>query len=511
MTTAVRTNLDPPLADSPSRLRLRGEGLVWTATVAAIAALAFLIRLGFLLRGGGLLGTGGYDDGVYYGAADALVHGLLPYRDFLFIEPPTILVAIAPFAWWGTLSGDQGGFELARVAFMVVGGLNAGLIAVLARRFGRIAGVVGGVCYAIFFPAAYSERSTLLEPLATTLILLSLLILRRSWSPPWVGAVLAGAVGGAAIGFKIWYIVPLAVIVAFQPRRRLLFLAGVVVAGLLVYLPFFVTAPARMWRQVVQDQLGRPGPTSFLFALKQRLIGISGAPTLHGVLAPLTPTWIAGVVLLGVLVLGIAASTVEGAQVYPALTLAALAVLLASPSYFTHYVALIAPPAAVTVGIGTARLVAFLPRAPARIAAAVALIGVVALINLDRDTEPIGARVPIAALGPATTAVSGCVTTDDPTLLASLDVLSRDLSRRCRFWPDVTGYTYDRDGVTADGRELPRAQNLRWQRDVVAYLRSGDALILNRPATGLSAASRAVLQRGRVVARAQGYVLRATP
>ena len=47
-----------------------------------------------------MYGLGNYDDGVYYSAATALVHGQLPYRDFLLLQPPGIAVLLAPFARW---------------------------------------------------------------------------------------------------------------------------------------------------------------------------------------------------------------------------------------------------------------------------------------------------------------------------------------------------------------------------------------------------------------------------
>ncbi|HEY8317229.1 MAG TPA: hypothetical protein VIG76_00205 [Amnibacterium sp.] len=494
--------------------RLRGLGpreSAWILVVAVIAVVAFLVRLGLMLRGGGLLGEAGYDDSVYFSGAAALVHGRFPYRDFLFIQPPSILVALAPFAWLGTLISDARAFELARLAFMAIGAVNAVLAALLARRFGRIAGAVAGFSYAIFFPAAYSEHSTLLEPLASTLILLSLLLLGAAWSRPRLGVLIAGVVGGLSLGFKVWYVVPLAVIVVFQPGRRLLYLAGVVIAGLLAYLPFFVLAPSTMWQQVVLDQLGRPGPHSLVSALKQRLVGMSGVPTLHGALAPFTPVVFGAVVLLAVIVLGAAACTVPGARVYPALTAAGAAVILASPSYFLHYVALVAPPAAVTVGIGAGRLARLLPKPSFRIAAAVVLIALIVVANVKRDTGGVGARLPVAALRPAALAVKGCVTTDDPTGVIALDTLSRDLSHGCAFRPDVTGYTYDRDRFRVNGVEVSRPDNPRWQRDVLQYLRSGEATFVFRPLTGLSAASRAVLERGQVLAEHGKYVLRTTP
>jgi hypothetical protein len=63
----------------------------------------------------------------------------------------------------------------------------------------------------------------------------------------------------------------------------------------------------------------------------------------------------------------------------------------------------------------------------------------------------------------------------------------------------VTGWTYDRDRMVRNGRVVPRVANPRWQQDVMRYLLSGRYVILNRPATGLSAANRRLIHRLPVV------------
>ena len=42
-----------------------------------------------------------YDDGVYLGAAIRFVSGVLPYRDFVFVQPPGIVVLMSPVALLG--------------------------------------------------------------------------------------------------------------------------------------------------------------------------------------------------------------------------------------------------------------------------------------------------------------------------------------------------------------------------------------------------------------------------
>src|SRR5690348_5673375 len=87
---------------------------------AGVFAVAFLARLVPLLRGGGLTGLNHYDDGVNYGGALGLVHGKLPYRDFLWLHPPGIQLALAPFAASSYLIGEPASFVFARLAWIVL-------------------------------------------------------------------------------------------------------------------------------------------------------------------------------------------------------------------------------------------------------------------------------------------------------------------------------------------------------------------------------------------------------
>ena len=84
-----------------------------------------------------------------------------------------------------------------------------------------------------------------------------------------------------------------------------------------------------------------------------------------------------------------------------------------------------------------------------------------------------------------------CVTSDSPMLLIRMNILSRDLERHCEVWVDVSGTVLGPDAMTAgaDHRSVPPQDNTRWQRDVMSYLLSGDATMVVRPETGLSAAS----------------------
>jgi hypothetical protein len=141
--------------------------------------------------------------------------------------------------------------------------------------------------------------------------------------------------------------------------------------------------------------------------------------------------------------------------------------------------------------------------------AALLLVAVASLnlraVEVARPSSPI----PTSALRPAARAVHGCVMGDDQQVLAALDVLSRDLARGCRLWPDVTGWTLDRDGGPVGGRPVPRSENDAWQNDVTRYLLSGDAVIVHRAATRLDSDSSRLVRSGRVLAHAGTWTLHA--
>src|SRR3954467_6124813 len=99
-----------------------------------IALLAFAARLLPTLHGGGLGGIDDYDEGVYFAGAQALTAGRLPYRDFVLLHPPGIILLLTPFAMLARILSDHRAFEIARLTFMALGSINAVLTAAVARR-----------------------------------------------------------------------------------------------------------------------------------------------------------------------------------------------------------------------------------------------------------------------------------------------------------------------------------------------------------------------------------------
>jgi hypothetical protein len=472
--------------------------------IAAVVLVAFAVRLRLLTDGAAIAASDGYDDGVYYAAADALIHGRLPYRDFLLLHPPGITIALAPFAAIGALFGDAVGVALGRLAFVGIGAMNAGLVAVVAARHSRRAALVAGGCAAVFFPLAYAERSTLLEPLGSALLLWAVLVAWRAGERR--GSLVAGLVAGLAVDVKIWSVVPVVLLGLIGVRRRRLFFGGAVLSAGVVALPFLAADPVAMIREVLLDQVGRPESIARSHSTVHRLVVLGSDPKTTPHLAAL----LAAAVLLLVAIAAVGAWRVRWARTFVVTAAASGAVVLISPSFFPHYVGFVAPWMMLVLGVGAAELTR--PIRPKALAAVVLLVPLIAVtaVNGRADLRTRVPPQPVAAVRAALAGRNGCVLSDDPGLLADIGRLTPDLRLGCPLWPDVTGWTYDRDRLEVDGHAVSRPRNGRWQGDVVQYLTSGDTVILARRGTGLSAASLQELEEHRLIARAGSVRVYAT-
>jgi hypothetical protein len=479
-----------------------------------IACLALATRIVYGVRHGGPVFAHGYDSGVYYAAADALVHGRVPYRDFLFIESPGITVVVAPFAFLGSITHDWIGYGTANVFFTAIGAASSGMVAVVLRRFGLPAAILGGVFYAVTDSAVASEQFIKLEPVATLLILIALALLGDVYSPTRTRRTLvAGLLLGFACGFKIWYIVPAVVVLASLPgaRRRLRLLIGGVCGATAIMLPFFVAAPGAMFREVVLDQLGRGRAGISLIGRLHDMLGEPAVPHTVTRLVGLTVGEITGGLAVLAAIGVILAVQKRSARLYVWLLLSGVFVLLAAPSFFPYYTSLTTAPLALVLGVAFARLASLLSTRRNRLALTASALAGLAMLNLPGQWHASGDTHPSLGMRRAVEAVPGCVVSDDPEILATTGVLSRDLEAGCVVWPDVTGWTYDADNGMHDGIYTPRVENRAWQQRITAYLTSGDAVIPYRSETGLDAHSKAVVTAGPALFRDGKWVLYATP
>src|SRR5262249_49981655 len=82
----------------------QAPALLTTATMLAVG-----LRIYALPRPGYLFGVSEYDDGTDFGSAIRLVHGAVPYHDFIMVQPPGITLIMYPVALitkgMGTITG----------------------------------------------------------------------------------------------------------------------------------------------------------------------------------------------------------------------------------------------------------------------------------------------------------------------------------------------------------------------------------------------------------------------
>ncbi|WP_375502266.1 hypothetical protein [uncultured Jatrophihabitans sp.] len=148
----------------------------------AVFVLALAARLAVVLRHGGLHGDYGYDAGVYFAGGDAFAHGRLPYRDFVLLHPPGLMLVLTPFAELTRVVSDESAFTVTVLAVTVLGGVNAVLVMRVVRRLGLgpRAATVAGLFYALWFGAVGSEFLIKLEPVGNLFFLLGLLAALRA-------------------------------------------------------------------------------------------------------------------------------------------------------------------------------------------------------------------------------------------------------------------------------------------------------------------------------------------
>lgn len=473
---------------------------------------ALVLRLGVVLVSrGGAFGAFAYDPSVYYASADALIHGRMPYADFVLLHPPALTLALVPFAALGRLTTDHTGFVAANTAFAVLGALCAAMLVRVGRQGGLPvrAAMLGGAFYAVWYGSIGAEISTRLEPLGNAAFLLGLVLLTRTGGVPGRRDLLfAGAAFGVAASVKIWWVVPVALVIGWQVLRRpgrragALVACGAVAAVTVVCGPFLLASPGPMWRMVIADQLGRHASTGPRLARILDMVSLSKAAA-HG--PQLVAAAVVVVIVAAVVLIGAAAWRVRPCRLFVAIAGAQFVVLLAAPIYFSYYSDFLAPAASLVIAAAAAGAAG--PLARAAQAAAVTSVAVTAAATGGAILGP--ARIIVSPFpgGALARGVRGghCVMADSPMALIAMDALSRDLANGCRNWVDVSGRTYDVDAPV--GRFRSRPHNRRWQVDVERYLLSGDAVILIRPTTGLSGPTRRAVTSLRPLVTSHGITV----
>jgi alpha-1,2-mannosyltransferase len=393
-----------------------------TRTVIAVGALiAAAVTLYQLSRPGALFGATA-DISVYLGGSIRLVHGALPYRDFVYVEPPGFVLLATPFALLSELIGTRDALAILRLVTPVVAVVSVVLVGRLVRRRGVAPTLIACAVMALFPAQLYALHSVLLEPVLELCWLWGATLVFDGDGFAGPGRLAGGgAVFGFAVSVKLSALIPLLVVLVMclpQLRRRAgPFAAGAVAGCAMPTLPFLVLAPAAMYRDVVATQLGRI-PASGRVPLPIRLGDMTGASAFV--------SGAAAAIAVAIAVAGLIAAAFILSRRRPAPfewfalgSIAALAVAQLVPGqYYPHYPAVLAPFLAVLLAVSFGRIGD--RRAPAlslAIAAggvAVLLAGQIAYLRGVSTPDVAGAVDSIVPAG-------GCAVSDAPRNLVTAD------------------------------------------------------------------------------------------
>jgi hypothetical protein len=225
-----------------------------------------------------------YDSGVYFAASLHFATGVIPYKDFAFVNPPGIVLLMSPLAFLSRLIGSHDGFILARIVTSFVTALNASLLAWLVRHRGRLAMVVAGFGLALLPVAFLVSSAVKIDPYSILFVLLGTVIILSYDHAPGAPSTRNLIVGGVLLGFagdiKLWGVFPfIALLICLAPRVRLrtFIVVGSAAIGFVVpSLPFFLLAPRSFISQVFTEQLFQKYNPTVSQGVLWRLVDLTG-------------------------------------------------------------------------------------------------------------------------------------------------------------------------------------------------------------------------------------------
>lgn len=361
--------------DAPSVPQRRRIPSLGTIGLIFVALCAFGTGSGIvfhnLATGHALFGLTEYDDGVYFGTAMHFVAGQLPYRSFVFVQPPGIAILLAPVALIVGPGDPRLGLAIARVLTGTFVGLDALLIVIILRHKGLIAAFTGGMLFAIYPPGYSADRTLMLEPFYVFFCLLSVaLAFREGKLASDRRLFYAGLALGFAGAIKLFagaIVAAFFVVLIWRHRRALRQLAIGAFFGFVVpCLPFFIGAPHGFIQDVFGSQLGRTTaiPTPFWKRIAT-LVGLMNVATPSDL--PLNASsplpWIGASLLTVISVMGTAipalrrrATTLTWFAFFGAWL--AFAMVCVPQQFYTHYASLSVAFFAIVVGGAVGSLVA---------------------------------------------------------------------------------------------------------------------------------------------------------
>ena len=447
----------PGIGGWPARARLRAY---WLAPqgVAMLAAtlLALAIRLYTLTRPGYLTGVTEYDDGVYLGTAIRLLHGALPYHDFAFVQPPGILLLMAPVAALAKIGATTHAMAAARLLTALADVACVPLAGSLVRYRGVLVTVVACGALAVYPDDITTAHTLILEPWMNLFCLLGVCFaFRRGRLASPRQLLWAGVAIGFAGAVKYWAALPAVVLLAVclltgdragRARRAGGYGLGVLAGFAVPVLPFFAAAPGVFVRSTLLDQAARAGsyvPVSLRLAHFTGLIDVlngRGRLTLTadphslfasgGAAATISANagWLPFVVALlaaALIAIGYAwdprrPSPLEWYVLVMAV--GAVAAVLVYSAFFYHYPAFAAPWLALTAGCAAGALAsAFSGQPQLRRVVIGCCAAAVLLVAAFQARELSGLRAPDVYPDKALIPAGACVVTDETSLTIAAD------------------------------------------------------------------------------------------
>ena len=256
-----------------------------TLIIVAATVLGLALRLYQLSRPGFLLSVNEYDDGPYFGSAVRLVHGAVPYRDFLMVQPPGITLLMLPVALLSKVTGTAWGMAIGRILTSLVGAAAVALAGLLVRHRGVLATVIVCGIMAIYPDAIQATKTVLVEPWLVLFCLIGALAVfdgdhftTRTRRLVWGGV--AFGFGGAVEPWAIFPVIIIAALALRWPRRAAAYVGGVAAGFLVPVLPFAALAPKKFYEATIIAQIGpRAGATRT--STWERIQDLTGLADLH--------------------------------------------------------------------------------------------------------------------------------------------------------------------------------------------------------------------------------------
>jgi hypothetical protein len=331
--------------------------------IVLAALLALVLRLYRLTRPGLLVVTQ-YDDGPYFGSAVRLVHGSLPYRDFVLVQPPGITLLMSPAGLLTKVTGTAWGMVVGRLLTVAASTAAVVLAGLLVRHRGLLAVLITCGIAAVYPAAVGAAHTVLLEP---WLVLFCLAGAVAVFDGDRLASTRRLAWAGVAFGFagavKTWAIAPVLVILVLclpQIRRAAIFAAAVAAGFALPVLPFAAIAPRQFYDSVIRAQLARTGAGAPVWYRLADMIGIPSARTWpHATVllaAVIIVLFVAGAYAITWYRTGRPPTALDWFAVATAALVASMA--LWAPFYAPHYTAFLMPFIGLSLALPVSRLAA---------------------------------------------------------------------------------------------------------------------------------------------------------